>query len=441
VPASADPDAALIDTAEWVADALLARAERAPDGLVWPYRPLVGGPGWRDHHLYDGSLGVALFFSALAAVTGEAHWGGVARDALGPIRAHAGRCPPGIIPADEPIGGGNGLASVAYGLTVVAALSGDRFWLDLARTLVAAIPVRVIAAGPIDVVNGSAGAVLALLAIYDVTQDEQMLAAARLCGRHLLDREVAAGPGQAVWPSDDGVRLIGFAHGTAGVAAALARLFAATGEQAFARSARRAYRFVRRHHLQAAGNWPIAVAGDGSAAGGMMTGWCHGAPGIALSALAAAQVRPSPAILHGIESAMRSVAQWQPAQADHLCCGALGRAEVLLVAGEQLGRADATGAARAIAVRVVDRARRRGHFRLSGAGTDYRVFDPGFFQGLSGIGYELLRLARPSGLPSVAGFDAPRASLRYCSPVAEGPGARPATLPVTANAVSTEFTS
>jgi hypothetical protein len=107
-----------------------------------------------------------------------------------------------------------------------------------------------------------------------------------------------------------------------------------------------------------------------------------------------------------------------------------------------------------MAVRVVDRARRRGHFRLSGAGTDYRVFDPGFFQGLSGIGYEMLRLAQPSGLPSVAGFGAPRASLRYCSPVAEGPsrhggrgtaddranGARPATRRRTADAVSPEFT-
>jgi type 2 lantibiotic biosynthesis protein LanM len=441
LPAPADPDAGVIDAAEWVAAALLARAERTPDGLVWPYRPLVGGPGWRDHHLYDGSLGVGLFFSALAAVTGEAQWAGVARDALGPIRAHARQYPPDLIPADEPIGGGNGLGSVAYGLTVVAALSGDRSWLDLARALAAAIPSRVVAAGPIDVVNGSAGAALALLAVYDMTQDEQMLAAARVCGRHLLDREVTAGPGEAAWPSDDGVRLIGFAHGTAGVAAALTRLFAATGERAFARSARRAYRFVRRHHLQTAGNWPIAVAGDGSAAGGMMTGWCHGAPGVVLSAMAAAQVRPFPALLHGIESAMRSVALWQPAQADHLCCGALGRAEVLLVAGEQSGRVDATLAARALAARVVDRARRRGHFRLSGAGTDYRVFDPGFFQGLSGIGYQLLRVAQPSGLPSVAGFEAPRASLRYCSPVAEGPGARSATSPMMADAVSTEFTS
>jgi type 2 lantibiotic biosynthesis protein LanM len=452
-PAS-DFDPSFVAIAEWVAHALLARAERTSQGLVWRYRPLAGGPGWRDHHLYDGSVGTALFFSALAAVTGEAQWASVARDVLGPIRAHADRFPLETLPADEPIGGGNGLGSVVYGLTVVAALNGDGLWLDLARRLAAAIPSRVHAGGPIDVVNGSAGAVVALLALHDVTQDTQVLDAARVCGRHLIARGIAAGPGEAVWPSDDGARLLGFAHGAAGVAAALARLFAATGERASARAARRAYSFVRHHHLQVAGNWPIAVADDGAASGGMMSGWCHGAPGIALSAIVAADVRPSPAILHGIESAMRSVVQWQPVQADHICCGALGRAEVLLVAGEALDRPDTIEAARAMAVRVVDRARRRGHFRLSGAGTDYRVFDPGFFQGLSGIGYEMLRLAQPSGLPSVAGFGAPRASLRYCSPVAEGPsrhggrgtaddranGARPATRRRTADAVSPEFT-
>ena len=33
------------------------------------------------------------------------------------------------------------------------------------------------------------------------------------------------------------------------------------------------------------------------------------------------------------------------------------------------------------------------------------MFEPGFFQGLSGIGYQLLRLAAPSRLPSVLSFE------------------------------------
>lgn len=430
------PGDIFIDTAEWVAQTLLARADRTDQGLVWSYRPRVGGPGWRDHHLYDGSLGAAVLFSALALVTGKTQWGDAASDALAPLRTHAERFPLSELPADEPVGGGNGLGSVAYGLTLVAALAGDRSWLHLARALAVAVPARLTPDGPVDVVNGSAGALLALLALHDQTNDPEVLDAARACGRHLLDRQTTAGPGESAWQDRDGAQFLGFAHGAAGAAAALARLWAATGDHVFARGARRAFHFVRRHHLQVHGNWPIAVAGDGAAAGGMMTGWCHGAPGITLSALMASRVRPSPAILHGIESALRGMVQWQPSQADHLCCGVLGRVEVLLMAGAGLGREDALEAARVLAARVIDRARARGHFRLSGAGTDYRVFDPGFFQGLSGIGYQLLRVARPSELPSVAGFDTPRASLRYCSPVA---GAARSSMP--ADTTSTECIS
>ena len=252
---------------------------------------------------------------------------------------------------------------------------------------------------------------------------------------------MAAGEGAGAWPDRDGARLLGFAHGAAGVACALARLSAATGDASYRHAARRAYRFVRRHQLQASGHWPIGVDTDGMGLGGIMTGWCHGSPGISMAALAAASVRPSPALRHGIESALRTVGPWQPAQADHLCCGALGRADVLATVGQQFDRPDATALARALATRVVERARRRGHFRLSGAGTDYRVFDPGFFQGLSGIGYQLLRMAHPSDLPSVAGFEAARASLRYCSPVAGGASHQGALLDRPAGAVSTECTS
>lgn len=147
-----------------------------------------------------------------------------------------------------------------------------------------------------------------------------------------------------------------------------------------------------------------------------MMGWCHGAPGIALAAIEAAVSRPSPSVTRSVQAALGRVAEWQPAQSDHVCCGLLARAEALASAGTAAGDGERVEAARALARRVMARARRRGHFRLSGAGTDYRVFDPGFFQGLSGIGYGLLRLAHPDRLPSVLAFDASSSGLRYCSP-------------------------
>ena len=63
----------------------------------------------------------------------------------------------------------------------------------------------------------------------------------------------------------------------------------------------------------------------------------------------------------------------------------------------------------ALAAGVAERARTSGRFGLRSSEFEARAFRPGFFQGLSGIGYQLLRTAAPNRLPSVLGFQtAPR---------------------------------
>ncbi len=85
---------------------------------------------------------------------------------------------------------------------------------------------------------------------------------------------------------------------------------------------------------------------------------------------------------------------------DHLCCGAFGRVETLFTAGRVLSRPDLTALASALAARVVATARQQGSYFLF-SGMPDETYSPGFFQGVSGIGYELLRLAYPDILPSV----------------------------------------
>jgi lantibiotic modifying enzyme len=83
----------------------------------------------------------------------------------------------------------------------------------------------------------------------------------------------------------------------------------------------------------------------------------------------------------------------------------MGRCDVLFTAGRRLGRQESIDAAAALATVVEDQALARGYFQFVSYGSEYVVFEPGFFQGLSGIGYQLLRLAAPSRLPSVLAFE------------------------------------
>jgi lantibiotic modifying enzyme len=390
--------AVMASHALWIAAELLARDRRD-----------ATPPTRAGYHLYEGRLGPALFHAALAATTGSqasldaAH--GVVEALAGALAAPP---PPG---AAEPIGICSGTGSLVYALTCIARLIEYDRAADLAAQAAATIDAgRVRDDAHFDVASGSAGAILALLALHAYAGDPRLVETAAACGERLLEASVDV-EGASAWRAPDGRLYTGFAHGAAGIGLALVRLFRATGREEFLRAAARAHAFERRLFVARHGNWPMA-GGPHEADRGMMTAWCHGAPGIALARLLAAKALGDRALLGGVAAALRATAAVPVRLDDHLCCGSLGRADVLLTAGERLGVAGAAEAARRIGAQVMGRAAAEGRYRLSSRGPEFRVFDPGFFRGLSGIGYQLLRLAAPARLPSVLAFELPPASAR-----------------------------
>ena len=150
----------------------------------------------------------------------------------------------------------------------------------------------------------------------------------------------------------------------------------------------------------------------------MMTAWCHGAPGIALALAAGTADIVEPRLLEALDAALATTAAASTHRADHVCCGNMGRCEALFTAGRRLMRRETCDGAQQLARVVIGRARESGHFRLTANGFEYRIFDHGFFRGVSGIGYALLHLASPN-LPSVAAFEAPRGHGRLQRPTTD----------------------
>ncbi len=98
-----------------------------------------------------------------------------------------------------------------------------------------------------------------------------------------------------------------------------------------------------------------------------------------------------------IAAALETTARHGITDIDHLCCGNLGRADLLLEAGQRLQRPDLLEEARTLASEVVVRSRQAGGYRLGNSG----AYSLSLFQGSAGIGYELLRMAAPGDLPTV----------------------------------------
>jgi type 2 lantibiotic biosynthesis protein LanM len=400
-PSAESPQDRAIEFAQWIAGELLRRADRRGDALEWPYE-FTGEPGLAAHYLYQGTLGPVLLFAALAATTGDSRWRDHASATLVPLRRTIGPERP-IRVERAGIGGAVGLGSIVYGLTVAGSLLKDATIVELAGDVAASLTSAIDSDDRLDVIDGAAGAALALLAHGGTTGRRDVLDQAVACGDHLIRRREVVGDG-AAWRSPGGARLTGFAHGAAGIALALCRLFRASGEPRFGEAARLACRFVEAQFAERFGNYPIAAPAPGGAPGGAMFAWCHGAPGIVLGLCRELDILSKTAILSQFETALREVPRDAPAQVDHVCCGAFGRVEAAITAARAWGRVDLERAAWQLADDVGRRAMARGHFRLSGSGVTYRVYDPGFFRGLSGIGYQWLRLANPV-LPSVAAFD------------------------------------
>jgi lantibiotic modifying enzyme len=148
-------------------------------------------------------------------------------------------------------------------------------------------------------------------------------------------------------------------------------------------------------------NWPdFRGPGQTGQPGFLATQWCNGAAGIGLGRLGSFKMVHTPETEREIEIALQTIQRYALQAIDHLCCGNLGRVEVLVVGAQRCSRLDWYRAAFENATRVVARAKRTGAYQLF-PNLPNSVFNPGFFPGTAGIGYQLLRLARPEQFPSV----------------------------------------
>ena len=111
-------------------------------------------------------------------------------------------------------------------------------------------------------------------------------------------------------------------------------------------------------------------------------------------------VLDTPRIRADIDAAVQVVLTTEVDGPDYLCCGTLGRAETLLSAATALDRPELAATARGRAEAVVRRAGETGKYALHET-LPAGIPRPVFFQGLAGVGYQLLRLTRPLSIPSV----------------------------------------
>ncbi len=398
---SSEPDAELRIRARVLAmaDEFVRTAVHHTEGASWVSLTRLAGAGARvlpvqsDPWTLRGAAGVALFLSNAARATGDPRYAGLARDGLrcashaldeilaGPFRNHAG------------VSAYFGSFALVYALGACGVQLQDEGLIQQAVDLALSHSNdRLVREQNSDFFTGVAGSLAVLSFVHGLTCEPRLVEIAHTIAVEVIDKCAVEG-GRQGWQVPGFRRpLLGMAHGSAGISAALLLLFRMTGDRAFLESAQAGMQHERDHIHPVERQWPNLQEDSGRVA--FMTGWCAGAPGVGLSRLIAQSAAGSnPEIESEIDDAVNATLRHLNGHAHHLCCGESGRIAFLNRASQALHRDDLKRAAIDAAGCMLDQFDRHGFWRLQEFSE--RMVMPDILGGAPGVGLTMLSLFQP----------------------------------------------
>jgi type 2 lantibiotic biosynthesis protein LanM len=348
-----------------------------------------------DNSLYNGIGGITLFLSYLSNITQKEAYKDLADKALESIL---------YTPAysSDFFSAYFGKASDIYVLSQILAIHGKNSRIEnVVNSRIGVISDNIKNNSHFDLLGGSAGIIQVLLNAYEQFGSTKALQAAQKYGQHLLENKVPMNKGIGWLDTNSNTCLGGFSHGTSGIAWSLLRLFDLTKQEEYLETALQAIAYDRSLFNHKHKNWND-LREDDMKAQEYSTAWCHGATGIGLSRLLYMDSLHDPIVEEEINQAITTTEAVGMGRSHCLCHGDLGNSELFLSAGLKFNEQKYINFAQAIGWNVIKEKNEKGKYAT---GVSNKIEIPGLFLGLSGIGYQLLRLAEPDTVPSILTLD------------------------------------
>ncbi|WP_267378888.1 type 2 lanthipeptide synthetase LanM family protein [Bacillus sp. GM_Baccil_2] len=350
-----------------------------------------------DSGLYNGLSGIAMFLGYLGKVSGEEDFNRLAMQTMESISQQP-------IQEKSFASAFYGQASHLYILSHFDALYGEnQKWKLYIQNSLNNIEKSVNNDQFYDLLGGSAGIIQVLLNIHEQFNNEQALNIAQKYGDHLIENKIVTERGIGWSDPSSQIMLGGLSHGTSGIAWSLLRLHKQTSKQKYFETALEAIRYDRSLYNSKNCNWADLRCSQHKSSE-FSAAWCHGATGIGLSRLLYLPYIKDTLLQQEIETAVSTTVDVGMGRSHSLCHGDLGNSELFHVAGNVLGRPEWNRMAHAVGMNTIKEKQEIGKYK-TGVGRHIEI--PGLFMGLSGIGYQLLRLAKPNQVPSVLTLEKP----------------------------------
>lgn len=340
--------------------------------------------------VYSGTAGIALFLTALYSERKDAILLKTIEGCISQIKSTMNSLPNHGFYAGKP--------GIAAALIKIGKELDREEPIKDGIALLESIPTGSLQSYEIDVISGAAGTIPVLIDVYKAYNKPGLLDKAIALGLLLCN---AADKQGNVWswatvPSQK--NLTGFSHGSSGIALALLQLYDITNNPLFLEGATGGFNYERQAFDASQHNWPDLRDGVSSPSGNVCgMAWCHGAPGIALSRLKANRIKPDAAFEQEMLIALNTTGEniYHNLMGNlnntnySLCHGIAGNAEILL----DCGSAEHHKLAEAVGTTGIHKYSEN---RLPWpTGVNSGQYTPGLMMGIAGTGYFYLRIFNP----------------------------------------------
>ncbi|WP_342715402.1 type 2 lanthipeptide synthetase LanM family protein [Bacillus paramycoides] len=345
-----------------------------------------------DEGIYDGLAGLALFFAQLAYEINDDSYKKLAED----IFDYSHKISDYNMKKNN-ISAYTGLGGIVYTAAYFHLLWGDNKYKKIVFEYLKLIDDRIGSSPSHDYLTGEAGALLLCLRIYKNFSHKEALLTAIRCGEYLFKSLSIEGEIENL--------LAGMSHGASGYAWPLMLLGYETGDNKFISIANSLIKYENTLFDKESRNWidlrPNVKAKTNSFY------WCHGAPGIALArghmlSLVSDQNFGQHTLKEDLQIAIETTLE-NGFHSNHcLCHGDLGNIDILLTIAKNGSDKELLKKVLNKGYGILEQGKKMGWMN----GIDKRSEMYGFMLGLSGIGFELLRLWNPN-IPSVLDLELP----------------------------------
>ena len=242
-----------------------------------------------------------------------------------------------------------------------------------------------------DVYSGLSGLIEALC-LYDEGHDnEEKVRFIKKIADKIISLQTLEYEGTKVWATINNNRPIsGWGHGLIGIASALTLAYRVTKDDKYLRGARDAFIYEHNVYSDELGTWPDFR--ESSTSDKYMHGLCSGAPGIGNALIKMNSEKDNfETYDEDLKRAINACVRLPINSRDHLCCGNSSLIDFFVNLYELTNEYDHIKQANKIMNVIYNRKQKYGSYIFIPANMRL-VTNSSFYQGLSGLGYEMIRL-------------------------------------------------